>query len=240
MTDRTKKPTPRPRYDEGCLAAHALNLMGDRWALLVVRELMFAPKRFQMIRAGLPGITASVLTGRLAQMREAGLLTHDTRLGIYVLTDSGRGLLPVLEGLCRWALTVPGHDPNRFISPSALMISMGVNRIEDTDGEPTCSAAGFDFGKEAFEMHLRDGRTATRQVSRPVTPFTLAGTGNALARAVYGSETVASLVRENVIELRGDEAAAQRFVARFSLTPRAVTSCSDVLPASSGAGGEAP
>ena len=74
--------TSRIRYDEGCLAAHALNLIGDRWALLVVRELFFAPKRFQMIRAGLPGVTASVLTARLAQLREAGVLTHDARLGV--------------------------------------------------------------------------------------------------------------------------------------------------------------
>lgn len=119
----------RIRYDEGCLAAHALNLVGDRWALLVVRELMFAPKRFQMIRAGLPGITASVLTGRLAQLRNSGIVAQDDRLGIYSLTNAGRGLLPVLEELCRWALTVPGHDPSRFISPSSLMISMGVNLV---------------------------------------------------------------------------------------------------------------
>ena len=66
MTDTEK--ISRLRYDEGCLGAHALNLIGDRWALLVVRELMFQPKRFQMIRAGLPGITASVLTQRLAQL----------------------------------------------------------------------------------------------------------------------------------------------------------------------------
>ncbi|MCK5500136.1 MAG: helix-turn-helix transcriptional regulator, partial [Tritonibacter mobilis] len=125
MTDQVKR--PRPRYDEGCLAAHALNVIGDRWALLVVRELMFAPKRFQMIRAGLPGVTASVLTGRLAQLVQAGTIDHDDRLGIYALTDLGRGLLPVLEALCQWALTMPGHDPKRFISPSALMISMGVN-----------------------------------------------------------------------------------------------------------------
>src|SRR3546814_9400057 len=66
----TERKTTSIRYDEGCLAAHALNLIGDRWALLVVRELMFAPKRFQMIRAGMPGITASVLTARLAQRSE--------------------------------------------------------------------------------------------------------------------------------------------------------------------------
>ncbi len=118
MTNEGK--SPRIRYDEGCLAAHALNLIGDRWALLVVRELMFAPKRFQMIRAGMPGITASVLTGRLDQLKLAGVVDHDERLGIYALTEAGQGLLPVLEALCRWALTVPGHDPTKFISPSAL------------------------------------------------------------------------------------------------------------------------
>src|SRR3546814_3546862 len=119
----TERKTTSIRYDEGCLAAHALNLIGDRWALLVVRELMFAPKRFQMIRAGMPGITASVLTARLAQLRRAAVIDHDERLGIYTLTDAGRGLLPVLESLCHWALTMPGHDPTRFISPSALMVS---------------------------------------------------------------------------------------------------------------------
>ena len=75
MTDTGK--SSRLRYDEGCLGAHALNLVGDRWALLVVRELMFQPKRFQMIRAGLPGITASVLTQRLAQLVQAGVVPDD-------------------------------------------------------------------------------------------------------------------------------------------------------------------
>src|SRR3546814_4770777 len=76
----TERKTTSIRYDEGCLAAHALNLIGDRWALLVVRELMFAPKRFQMIRAGMPGITASVLTARLAQLRRARSEEHTSEL----------------------------------------------------------------------------------------------------------------------------------------------------------------
>ena len=219
MTNRETKPDaqPRqPRYDEGCLAAHALNMIGDRWALLVARELMFAPKRFQMIRAGLPGITASVLTGRLAQMREAGVLTHDERLGIYTLTDSGRALLPVLEALCRWALTVPGHDPTRFISPSALMISMGVNLIHGAAGG-SGARAGFDFGKEAFEMRLDGGVLSTAAVGQPEVPFTLAGDGNALAAAVYGPAPLSALADEGRIELHGDGAEAQRFVDRFGL-----------------------
>lgn len=208
----------RIRYDEGCLAAHALNLIGDRWALLVVRELMFAPKRFQMIRAGVPGITASVLTGRLEQLNIAGVVDHDERLGIYALTDAGRGLLPVLDALCRWALTVPGHDPARFISPSALMISMGANLLRGQAGGHS-ARAGFDFGTEAFEMRLTGGGVQTVAVTTPDAPFVLSGNGNTLARAVYGPAPLSGLVAGHVIAASGDLAAAQRFVGFFSLTP---------------------
>lgn len=209
----------RIRYDEGCLAAHALNLIGDRWALLVVRELMFAPKRFQMIRAGMPGITASVLTGRLAQLQEVGVVAHDERLGAYQLTDAGRGLIPVLEALCQWALTVPGHDPSRFISPSGLMISMRVNLICDRAGGHTASA-GFDFGKEAFEMRLVDGELSTASVARPNTPFVLFGSGNGMAAAVYGAAPLSALVAKGLIRAEGSIAAAQDFVDLFRLGPQ--------------------
>jgi DNA-binding HxlR family transcriptional regulator len=211
--------TSRIRYDEGCLAAHALSLIGDRWALLLVRELMFAPKRFQMIRAGLPGITASVLTGRLTQLQEVGILVHDERFGVYALTDAGRALLPVLEALCRWALTVPGHDPSRFISPSALMISMGVNLVGERASGRT-ALAGFAFGREAFEMRLADGRLSTASVARPDTPFVLSGNGNAMAAAVYGTAPLPLLIAKGFIGAQGDVSAAQDFVDMFRLEPQ--------------------
>ena len=143
MTEPGKN--PRLRYEEGCLGAHALNLVGDRWALLVVRELMFAPKRFQMIRAGLPGITASVLTQRLSQLAQAGVVAHDAVLGTYALTEAGRALHPVLRELCRWALLMPGHDPRMFISITALMISISA----------TVDAARFCRGKRGSRSSFR-------------------------------------------------------------------------------------
>ena len=217
MTNYNK--SPRIRYNEGCLAAHALDLIGDRWALLVVRELIFVPKRFQMIRAGLPGISAGVLSGRLAQLLESGTIAHDKRLGIYSLTDTGRGLLPVLEALCRWALTVPGHDPSQFISPSALLISMRVNLMRDK--VPDCRMiAGLDFGTEAFEMQLIDGNVSTTSVARPDTPFILSGNGNAMAIAVYGAAPLSSLIARGCIEAQGDISAAQNFVDMFRLEPQ--------------------
>ncbi|MBY6059491.1 MULTISPECIES: winged helix-turn-helix transcriptional regulator [Leisingera] len=208
--------SPRIRYDEGCLAAHALNLTGDRWALLVVRELMFAPKRFQMIRKGLPGITASVLTGRLEQLAAAGVVDHDERLGIYALTDAGRGLLPVLEALCRWALTVPGHDPSRFISPSALMISLGVTLMRGR-AEGREALAGFDISSEAFKVHLSGGKLHTTAVTSPKTGFVLSGTGNTLAAAVYGSTPLADLSAKGIVHVEGDITAAEDFLSLFSL-----------------------
>lgn len=213
MTDQAKS---RLRYDEGCLAAHALNLIGDRWALLVVRELMFTAKRFAMLRAGLPCITASVLTARLAQLVQAGVVDHDARLGLYALTEDGRGLLPVLEALCRWALTVPGHDPSRFISPTALMISMGVCLVPDRAKGRT-ALAGFDFGSEAFEMVLNGGKLQVRPVTRPDAPFVLSGTGNTMAMAVYGPAPLPELVAGEVISLTGDSDAAAAFLACFAL-----------------------
>lgn len=218
MTEAQK--TTRIRYDEGCLAAHALNVIGDRWALLVVRELVFAPKRFQMIRTGLPGVTASVLTGRLTQLEQAGVINHDQRLGIYSLTEMGRGLLPVLEALCRWALTVPGHDPTRFISPSALMISMGVNLIPERAAGREMKA-GFSFAGEAFEVNLIGGRLRTTAVAIAEAPFLLAGNGNTLAKAVYGTQPLPALVEHGIVSVTGDIDVAVDFLSLFSLAPHA-------------------
>ncbi|WP_295048068.1 helix-turn-helix domain-containing protein [uncultured Paracoccus sp.] len=207
--------TTRIRYDEGCLAAHALNVMGDRWALLVVRELMLAPKRFQMIRQGVPGITAAVLTQRLAQLAQAGVLTHDTVLGVYALTPSGQGLLPVLQAMCRWGAVHPGHDHRRFISPTALMISMTA-MIGDAQGQ--VATAAFRTAREGFVQRLAgDGLLRVAAAADPQGDFTLTGDGNSLAMAVYGPVPLADLAGQGVIALSGDARAAQDFVDLFRL-----------------------
>ncbi|MCB2137748.1 MAG: helix-turn-helix transcriptional regulator, partial [Rhodobacteraceae bacterium] len=116
-------------YNDGCLLAHALDLIGDRWVLLIVRELMLGPKRFGAIRAGLPAIATNILTQRLEEMTAAGLIVHKVlpppaTVPVYDLTPAGLALLPVVEALCHWGGRQPGHDPRRFISPTALMLSM--------------------------------------------------------------------------------------------------------------------
>ena len=212
MTDTGE--TTRIRYDEGCLAAHALNVIGDRWALLVIRELMLTPKRFQMIPHGVPGISAAVLTQRLGQLAGAGVVAHDATLGLYSLTDSGRALLPVLQAMCRWGAVHPGHDPRRFISPTALMISMTA-MIGGAEGR---IAAAFRTPREGFAQRLTgDGVLRVEASADPQGDFTLEGAANSLAIAVYGPVKLADLAGQGVIGLRGDAGAAQDFVDLFRL-----------------------
>src|SRR5918997_5673996 len=99
-------------YCDGCAAAHALDLVGERWALLVVRELLLGPKRFTDLRAGLPSASPNVLAQRLRELEEAGVvrrrkLPPPAASRVYELTDWGMELEPVIIGLGRWGARSP-------------------------------------------------------------------------------------------------------------------------------------
>lgn len=209
----------RLRYDEGCPLGHALNIIGDRWALLVVRELMLSAKRFQAIREGLPGITPGVLKGRLDQLIDAGLVIHPPGLGYYALTPSGRGLRGVLLEVARWGLTQPGHDPRKFISPTSAVVSL--NLMMDPDlaaGSPL--VAGFDMGREQFTVHIsRDGRPLPEAVDAADGDFVLRGPGNAIVMTMYGPLPVAHMAAGGAVEVAGDAAAAQQWADMCATVP---------------------
>ncbi|MFB7832340.1 winged helix-turn-helix transcriptional regulator [Streptomyces sp. NPDC056056] len=99
---------PRRRsYDQHCAAARALDLVGDRWTLLVVRELLAGPRRYTDLHADLPGVSTDMLAGRLKDMEGAELVTRrrlppPASAFVYELTPRGRDLLPVLRTLAAW------------------------------------------------------------------------------------------------------------------------------------------
>ncbi|MFD7433093.1 winged helix-turn-helix transcriptional regulator [Streptomyces sp. NPDC059861] len=98
---------PRRSYDQYCSAARALDVVGDRWTLLIVRELLAGPRRYTDLHADLPGVSTDVLASRLKDMERDGLTTR-RRLPppgaayVYELTARGRELLPVLQALGGW------------------------------------------------------------------------------------------------------------------------------------------
>ncbi len=222
MTDTGESlPGPlRSVYDEGCIAAHALDLLGDRWALLVIRELMFGAKRFGLIRAGLPGISASVLTQRLEGLEAGGALRRvqlpaPADIQVYELTELGYGVWPVLESLCRWGATLPGHDPRKFISPSALMLSMRA-MVDREAARGLDVRAGFDLGRESFRSALADGHWDVERGAAE-GDIVFAGTPNALAPVIYGRKPLSDWLSSDAVAFRGDAALGQRFVDLFSL-----------------------
>src|SRR3954453_16256912 len=94
-------------YDDACGIARALDVVGERWALLVVRELVLGPKRFGQLHRGLPGMSPNVLSQRLRELEDAGVvekheLDPPASVVVYGLTDRGRELEPVLHALGRW------------------------------------------------------------------------------------------------------------------------------------------
>ncbi len=104
---RLRRMSPRRSYDQYCSAARALDAVGDRWTLLIVRELLAGPRRYTDLHADLPGVSTDVLAGRLRDMERDGLASR-RRLPppgaayVYELTSRGRELLPVLQALGRW------------------------------------------------------------------------------------------------------------------------------------------
>lgn len=208
-------PQPRRRsYDEGCIAAHALNLIGDRWALLLVRELLLGPRRFSDLRGGLPGISANVLTQRLAEAERQGLLRRAGR--DYRLTAAGQGLWPVIRALALWGAAQPGHDPARFISPAALMLSMRAtcDRARAGPHRAVMRAGGEAFVMTTAPGHLHVARIAMTADAAPGLLFQ--GTTNALAAAIYGPRPLAETA-PGLITFGGDPAEGQAFLNLFSL-----------------------
>lgn len=209
----------RRSYDEGCIAAHALDLIGDRWALLVVRELMLGPRRFGAVREGLPGISANILTRRLEDLEALGIIAREqlpdpVRVQLYKLTKAGHGLWPVLRALCRWGAGMPGHDPRLFISPTALMLSMRALCARDRAGEHQVAMV---LGADRFVISTAPGQF---RVERGVADAALRFEGgtNALAAAIYGPAPLPQSA-QGMIRFDGDLVAGQAFVDLFALRP---------------------
>ncbi|WP_246831341.1 winged helix-turn-helix transcriptional regulator [Pseudotabrizicola formosa] len=207
----------RRSYDEGCIAAHALDLIGDRWALLVVRELMLGPRRFGAIREGLPGISANILTRRLEDLEALGIVAREqlpdpVRVQLYRLTDAGLGLWPVIRALCRWGAGMPGHDPRLFISPVALMLSM---RALCARGRAGVHRVAMVLGGDRFVIRTAPGAfLVDRSMAEAALCFT--GGTNAMAAAIYGPMPLAQTA-QGLIRFDGDLAEGQAFVDLFSL-----------------------
>lgn len=152
---------PYGSYNDGCAAAHALDLVGDRWTLIVTRELLLGPKRFSDIQRDVIGIGPAVLTQRLQDLEVSGIvqrrrLPTPGRIAVYELTEWGYGLESVNTALSLWAVASPALPREADMSPDTVVLAMRAH-ARPAPGAP---------GERRVRLILTDSR---RQVVEPVS-----------------------------------------------------------------------
>ncbi|HEX8194102.1 MAG TPA: winged helix-turn-helix transcriptional regulator [Allosphingosinicella sp.] len=213
------------RYDDACGAAHALDLVGERWALLVIRELMLGPKRFGDLRADLPGISANVLTQRLEGLEAAGVLNRrklppPASTQVYELTPWGYEAEPIFQVLGRWAARSPAHDPTLPLSANSLMLSFRT-MVDPARIANVRATIGFRLGREDFVVRIDRGEVTAERSEVVGADLVFTGPPPAMAAAVYGKIPFESLEAEGALRIEGDRGLAQRFTEWFVLPPKA-------------------
>lgn len=203
------------RFHDACGTAHALELIGERWALLVMRELMFGPKRFSELRANLPGISANVLTQRLEGLEAAHILRRrrlppPASVQAYELTEWGYEAEPIIQVLGRWAVRSPGHDPMQPLSAASLMMSFRT-MIDADRAEGMDVTLGFRLGAEEFVGRIAGGGINIRRGDPGNADLIFTAEPTALAGVIYGDAPL------ETIDVRGDPVLARRFTTLFPL-----------------------
>lgn len=217
-----KRQVERKRwYDDACGTAFALDLIGERWAILIMRELMFGPRRFNELRAGLPGISAKILTQRLERLEASRILRKrkmppPVSAQVYELTDWGYEAEDLVQMLGRWATRHPDHDPTLPLSAASIMMSF--RTMIDADRAAGIDATiGFRMGEDGFVIRLRDGAIITERREPGDIDVLFTGEPTMIAAAVYGGEPLEALEAAGGLSIAGDRALAERFTALFPL-----------------------
>jgi DNA-binding HxlR family transcriptional regulator len=212
-------------YQDACGTAFAMELVGERWSMLIVRELMLGGRRFSDLRASLPGISAKVLTERLAGLEQAGVLTKrklppPAATQVYELTEWGYLAEPAIQELGRWAARSPEHNPQLPLSPVSFMLSLRT-MIDHEAARQLEATVGFTVSGESFLAELRDGKMPVRRAEPGEGEINFeADEPLPLLRVFYGKQPIEEALQAGGMKLTGDKALAERFVRLFSLPPK--------------------
>lgn len=207
-------------YDDACGTALALEFVGERWSLLIMRELMFGPRRFGELKANLPGISANVLTQRLEGMERIGIvvrrrLPSPANIQVYDLTSWGRESEPIFQEMGRWATRSKRHDPTLFLSPASAMMSLRTMIAKHRD-DLTMTIA-FRFPADAFVARLTPNDLVIERGETDVADVVFGCDPTTLARLIYGKWPIVAAEAAGVLAFSGERPLADRFIDLFAL-----------------------
>jgi DNA-binding HxlR family transcriptional regulator len=208
-------------YDDGCAAAHALDLVGERWALLVVRELLLGPKRFTDLKSGLPHASPNVLAQRLRDLEAAGVvrrgkLPPPAASKIYELTEWGRDLEPVIIALGRWGVRSPTKPPDAELGVDSLILSFRT-MFDPDQAEGLDASYELRLGEDRFRAEVAEGRLEIERGNAEQPDATVEADAGTLAGLVYDDLELDDALSSEDLRIRGDRAVVERFLALFPL-----------------------
>jgi DNA-binding HxlR family transcriptional regulator len=205
-------------YGDACGIARALDLIGERWALLIVRELILGPKRFTDLRSGLPNLSPNVLAQRLRELDGAGIVVRDklpppVGAQVYELTDWGRELESVLTALGRWGARSP-VPAGVGMSVHAHMLAL--KSLFDPDAAGDLDAAyELRLAGDTFRARVARGEFELVRGAAERPDATIETDPDTLVELLWQGRALAEAVRSGDAAVEGDRAAMRRFLALF-------------------------
>ena len=207
-------------YGDGCAIASALDVVGERWALLVVRELLLGPKRYTDLRRGLPNASPNVLSERLRELEHAGgvrrrTLAPPAASRVYELTDWGLALEDVVLSLGRWAALGPTPpDDAAVVSGDSVALAIRA-RFDAAAADGLRASYELRLGEDRFVIDVADGALSIARGESPRADATIDTDPDTLARVLWQGASLAKAVRSGAVRIEGDVALVERFVALF-------------------------
>lgn len=195
-----------------------MELLGERWAMLVLRELAYGPRRFSELKADLKGISANVLAQRLTEL-EARRLVRKKKLAppasihVYEATDWGLEVVPLIASLGRWAARSPWHDPTLQMSHVSVIMSLQT-LLSPALAEGLNIRIGFHFGDVGYVTSIHDGELDVERGEVTGCNVEFSGEPSDIAAVIHGGAPL------EMIGVKGDMELAKRFRTLFPLPPK--------------------
>jgi len=220
-------------YGQYCGVTTAVELVGERWAMLIVRDLLVGPRRYTDLKVGLPRIPTNILSTRLKELQEGGVVRrvplHNCGL-VYELTDYGRALEPIILALGRWGFQTMGDpDEGDVVTPDSLTMALRTAFQADAAADAEYE---LHVGDVALRASVRGGKLSVAQLAPPAPPVggrlpegeadavIVAGPG--IRRLIAGELTPAEAVEQDVLAVvRGDVTWLDSFARSFHIAPLA-------------------
>jgi DNA-binding HxlR family transcriptional regulator/putative sterol carrier protein len=203
--------------------SRALDLVGERWALLVVRELLLGPKRFTDLRAGLPNAKPSVLAQRLRELEQGGIVRR-RKLGppagtrVYELTDAGHELEPIVMALGRWGRRLP-IQPGAARGVDSEVLALKWRFDPEAAGDLDASYE-LRVADDRFRIEVAGGRIETRRGDAQAPDAIIEAGPETLEAVIVDGRDFADAVRSGDLRIEGDEGLASRFLGLYTAAKR--------------------